>query len=61
MNTNHPPRNQHQKGTVDLHVAEEVTENLPRAEQGTLFPLRHLLHIQHHNTVTVGCPAVSNT
>ena len=29
----HPPGNQHQKSTICLYVAEEVTESWPRAEQ----------------------------
>ena len=28
----------------------EVIENCQRAGQAALFPLRHLSHIQHHNT-----------
>ena len=33
-----------------MWVAGEVTEGQLRAEQVALFPLRHLPHIQHHNT-----------
>ena len=47
---NHPLGNQHQKGPICLWVAGEVTEGQLRAEQVALFPLRHLPHIQHHNT-----------
>ena len=47
----HPPGNQHQKGTICVWVVEEVTESQLRAEQGALFPLRPLPHIQHHNTL----------
>ena len=46
----HPPVNQHQRGLICLWVAGEVTEGQLRAEQVALFPLRHLPHIQHHNT-----------
>ena len=53
---NHPPRNQHQKGPVCLWVVEEVTESWQRAEQVALFPLRPLLHIEHHNAVTWVAP-----
>ena len=45
----HLPGNQHQKGTICLWVAGEVTESWVRAEQATLFPLRPLPHIQHHH------------
>ena len=49
---NHPPCNEHKKGPICLWVAaEEVNENLWRAEQVALFPLRPLPHIEHHNTV----------
>ena len=41
----HPPGNQHQKGTICLWVAGEVTENWQRAEQAPLFPLGPLPHI----------------
>ena len=45
----HTPWNQHQKGPISLWVVEEVTENLPRAEQMELFPLGPLPNIQCHN------------
>ena len=57
----HSPGNQHQKGPIGLWVAGEVTENQQRTEQVALFPLRTLPHIQHHNPVKVGCPALVNT
>ena len=41
--------NQHQKGLLYLWVVGEVTESWQRDEQATLFPLRSLPHIQHHN------------
>ena len=46
----HPPGNQHQKGSIYLWAAGEVTENLLRDEQAASFPLGPLPHIQHHNT-----------
>ena len=49
---NHWPRNQHQKGPICLWVLEEMTESQRRAEQGALFPLGPLPHIQHHNVTT---------
>ena len=47
----HTPGNQHQKVPIGLSVAREVTEIQQKAEQGPLFPLRPLPHIQCHNAV----------
>ena len=47
----HPLGNQNQKGPICLWVVGEMTENLQRAEQATLFPFRLLPHIQCHNAV----------
>ena len=33
----HPPRNQHQKGSICWWATKEVTESQPRAQPGALF------------------------
>ena len=48
---NHPPRNQHQKGTICLWVAAEVTGSWQRLEQVGIASSRSLPHLQRHNTV----------
>ena len=48
----HPPRNQHQKGSVCLWVVEKVTDSWPRAEEVALFPFGPFPHMQHHSAST---------
>ena len=50
----HPPRNQHQKGSICLWTLEKVTESPWRAEQAALLPLGPLPHI--HNCSDVVAP-----
>ena len=58
---NQPHVNQHQKGPICVWMAAVVTESQQRDQQVAFIPLRHPSHIQCHNVVTVGCPALANT
>ena len=52
----HLPGNQHEKDTICLWAAGQVTESQLRAEQAALFLLGPLPHIQNHNTAMCVAP-----
>ena len=57
----HQPRNQHQKGPINLWVVGKVTESEVRAKQAELFPLRPPPLYTVTQCSDMGCPALANT